>query len=587
MLNPVQIVGLRQKRCDRRFGVGGCTATGTPKCYNTWATCPVRDVFRNDGRIEWLFIANRPGVWAFGDFADADDIRTNCIPVQGLTVSTSKAQANVAGVLDGKSPFGVHATCTVTMQDFPWNDHVGDFYLGDRSNLPERTFWAVWNARNAFFGGMEVVIYDGFEGQPFSEYRQRLYAVDKIDGPNGRGPVTISGVSPLVQAEGKRSLFPAAMDVRLVSAIDAEQTTIRVITNDETNLTRDFGISDLPGIIIGSEFMFYTGYVTVEPGVYDLTVQRGVLRSIAAAASADARVQRIGYFQDVPTWQAGEYLLSEHTPVGAALINSALWEEEGDTYLSILRSETVIPTPTPVFDLMGEICQQGMFFVWWDEYAQKVNMQAVRPPRGAVTQLTGGSHIVGDSAKVTREPQSTLTRVFVYYAPIDYTKNDKANYLVVDGTVEAEGEDPRAGGEARTLEITARWVNTLAHAQQIISRILSRYRDVPRFLTIQVTSKDRAITIGNVCDVTQRDIVDSEGRVKSSRWQVVSWEEMKIGEIYALNLQTYELIGRYAQIMANDAPDYLAASDDERAFGCFLAGDDGLMSNGDPGYKLQ
>lgn len=587
MLNPVQIVGLRQKRCSLRFGVGACPAAGTPKCYNTWATCPVRPSFVNDGRIEWLFIANRPGVWAFGDFSDADDVRTNCIPVEGLSVSTSKAQANVAGVLEGKSPFGVHATCSVTMRDFPWSDSVGDFYVGDRTDLPQRTFWAVWAARNAFFGGMELVIYDGFEGQAFSEYRQRLYAVDKIDGPNGTGQVTISGVSPLVQAEGKRSLFPAAMDMRLASAIDGTQTTIRVITNDVTNLTRDFGISDLPGIIIGSEIMLYTGYATVEPGVYDLSVIRASLRTTAATAAVDARVQRIGYFQDVQTWRAGEYLLANHTPVGSALIDGALWLDEGDTYLSTLCSDTVIPAPTPVFDLMGEICQQGMFFVWWDEYAQKVKMQAVRPPRGAVTTLTGVQNIVADSTRVTREPESTLTRVFVYYGPIDPTKSEKANFLVVDGTVEADGEDPRSGGEARTLEITARWVKTSAHAQQIISRILSRYRNVPRFLSVHVTSKDRAITIGNVCDVVQRDIVDSEGRVKSDRWQVISWEELKAGEVYALDLQTYELIGRYAQIMANDAPDYLDASDEERAFGCFLAGDDGLMSNGDPGYKLQ
>ena len=169
MLNPVQIVGFRQKRCSLRFGVGDCPASGGVKCYNTWATCPVRPAFEADGRIEWLFIGNRPGVWAFGDFTDPDDVRTHCIPVDGLSVSTSKAQINAAGVLEGKSPFGVQAMATVSMRDFVWDDRLGDFYLADRSDLPSRTFWAVWAARNAFFGGMELVTYDGFEGQAFSE----------------------------------------------------------------------------------------------------------------------------------------------------------------------------------------------------------------------------------------------------------------------------------------------------------------------------------------------------------------------------------------------------------------------------------
>jgi len=585
MLDPVQIVGFRQKRCSLRFGVGACPATGTPKCFQTWPTCKAQTAFVNSGTIEWMFISNRPGQFAFGDFAVTNQIRTNCIPVDGLSVSTSKAQVNAAGVLEGKSPFGVQATCRVSMRDFPWDDHVGDFYTADRGALPDRTFWSVWAARNRFFGGMELVVYDGYAGQELSEFRQRLYAVDKIDGPDGSGGVTISGVSPLVQAEGKRSLFPDAMDVRLVSAIDDTQSTIRVLTNDETNLSKAFGISTRKGLIIGSEIMLYSGHVTVEPGIYDVAVDRGQLRSVAASAAIDARVQRIGYYEDVPTWQCARDLLQNHTPVGAALIDGPMWIDEGETYLSTLRSTAVITTPTPVFDLMGETCQQGMFFVWWDEYAAKVKMQAIRPPRGAVTLLDGVSNIVADSVRIKREPESTLTRVFVYYGPKDYTKNDKANYLVVDATVEGENEDPRAGGEARTLEITARWVGTAAHAQQVISRILSRYRDVPRFLTIQVTSKDRAITIGDVCDVTQRQIVDAEGRVLSSRWQVISWEEVKMGEIYALDLQTYELIGKFASWVANDAPDYAAASDLQKADGAWWADAAGLLPDGSNGYQ--
>jgi hypothetical protein len=584
MLNPVQIVGIRQPRCDRRFGVGACTASGTKKCYQTWPTCPVQDLFRPDGSIEWLFVASRPGIWALGDFADANNIRTNCIPVDGLSVSTSKAQVNAAGVLEGKSPFGVHATCTVTMRDRMWDDHVGDFYLGDRATLPQRNFWAVWAARNLFMGGMELVIYEGYEGQALSAFRQRLYVLGRVDGPDGDGKVTISGVSPLMEAEGKKALFPAAMDVRLVSDIDTTQTTIR-LTTIEDNLTRAFGISARPGLIIGSEIMLYTGYSEIEPGVYDLAVIRHALKTTAAAAKAGARAQRIGYFEDTPTWECGKHILTEHSPVTAGRLDLPMWEEEGGDYLATIRSTTVIPAPTPVFDLMGEICQQGMFFVWWNEYAAKVKMQAVRPPAGAVRKLTGAANIVGDSARVTRAPESTLTRVFVYYGQKDPTKTDKANYLVIDGTIEASNEDPRSGGQARTLEISARWVNTAAHAQQIISRILSRYRSVPRFLTIRVSEQDKDITIGDVCDVTQRQLVDDEGRLISSRWQVISWDEVKPGEIYALDLQTYDLIGRFGGWMADDGPDYDDATEEERGEGAWWAGDDGLMPDGSDGYQ--
>ncbi len=589
-LKPIQFVELRQPRCSLRFGIGACPATGTPKCYNTWGTCPTaltKAAFVATGRIRWRFVANRPGDFAVGDFSAADDPATNAIPVDGFSVSTSKAEVNVAGILDGKSPLGVRGTCSVSMKDFVWDDHVGDFYLSSRVSLPKRMFWAVWTARNAFFGGMEIVIYDGYEGQALSAMRQRLYKLDNIKGPDASGRVTLNGIDPLIEAEGRTSKFPAEMDMKLVNPITSVQTTIQVVTNDETNLSREFGIGGPKGVIVGSEIMFYTGYTVVTPGIYNITgVTRGVLNTTAAAADAAKPVQRIGYFKDVATWECGRYLLTDHTPFGSARIAPS-WQDEGDTYLSTFRSTTVIPTPTSVETLLGEIVQQGMFYTWWDEYAQLAQMQAVRPPRGAVTAIGPTSEILAGSAELRREPQSLITRVFVYYNPADWTKSDKSNFRVVDGVIEALNEADQAAGKPFTLEIQARWIMTEAHAQSLIARILSRYRTVPRFLTIRVSAKDREITVGDVCDVTTNEIVDSEGRFRSERWQVISWAEVTPGEVYLLDLQTYELIGRFGNWMDPSAPDYLAATPAQKATGAWWSDAAGLMSDGSAGYKWQ
>jgi hypothetical protein len=586
MSNPVQIVELIQPRCSLRFGVGACTATGTPKCYNTYGTCKDQANFDNAGQIRWRFIANRPGIWAFGDFSDPDDLATNCLPVTNLSISTSKSQLNVAGVLEGKSPFGIRSTCTVSMDDFAFDDYVGDFYLGDRSDLPSRNFWAVWTARNRFFGGMEVVIYDGYEGDALIDMRARRYVLDSVDGPTGRsGGVTLNCTDPLSDDD---SMFPDAMDVRLTANITEVQTTIGIQTTEPLNLTKVYGIGGAKGFLIGTEIIFYTGYTDLGSGLYTLTgVTRGALNSTAATAQNQARLQRIGYFNDVPTYTCGLYLLTDHSRVKAAYIDTAEWDDEGGSYLATLRSTTVVTTPTKVFDLMGEITQQGMFYTWWDEYAQKVRMQAVRPPRSAVAQLDYVGHLIADSTALVRKPESVITRVFVYYAPRLWTSSAIENYAVVNGQIETENEVPESGGVSRALEVKARWVGTEAHAQQIISRILSRYRAVPRFLTIYVSAKDRSITVGDICDVTAREIVDTEGRFVSERWQVISWSEMKVGQVYALDMQTYELIGHFGFWMDNAAPNYLAASDAERETGAFWSDDFGLMSDGSPGYKWQ
>lgn len=59
MTKTVQVLELRQRRCDLRFGVGTCTATGTPKCFQTYNTCGAKDVFNLDGELRWYF--TRPG----------------------------------------------------------------------------------------------------------------------------------------------------------------------------------------------------------------------------------------------------------------------------------------------------------------------------------------------------------------------------------------------------------------------------------------------------------------------------------------------------------------------------------------------
>lgn len=565
--------------------------TSAYRCFNTWGTCGSKRDYTAGGRMRWRFVRNRPGLPDFSDFSVADDPATPPIPVAGLQISTSQAQINIAGVLEGKSPFGVHPSCTVTMPDFVWDDAWGDFYKAARGAGVKRMFWAVWTARNMFFGGMELVIYEGYVGDTLAAMRQRLYILDGIDGPDGTGAVTLRGVSPLMLAEAKRSLFPPAMTMTLVNDLTDVALTARVTTDLETNLSQTMGIGGSKMIIIGSEMINYSGYTTVSPGVFDLTLTaRGVGNTVAAAAGVNTRVGRVGLFDDVETWKCGEYLLGNWTPVTPARINSALWAEEGDTYLPTFRSRTYVTTPTPVTDLMGEICQQGMFHTWYDEYVQLVQMQAVRPPKGAIFSLTGATEILADSAKLRREPESLLTRVFVYYAPRDPLKlgnGNEANYRNVSGQIEVTNEGPQAANGPRVLEIFARWVQTEAHAFQIISRVLMRYRDVPRFLSVHVSAKDQTLTIGDVCEAVTREIVETEGGISMQRWQVISWKQVVPGEVYFLDLQTYQLIGRFGFWMASGAPDYLAATDAQRAMGAWWSDADGLMSDGSPGYNWQ
>lgn len=583
---PVQIVELDQPRCALRFGTAPCTATGTPKCYNTYWTCLDRENYDPTGRIVWRFSKPDAGIWPLYE-RDGETIRTNPIPCL-LDVSTAPSRVNLAATRKSESPFGVRASVEVTLSDPQWDDHVGDFYLADRTPPAERpSFWSLWQARNPFYPGALIRVYEGYRGQALSEMQQRLYVLDRADPPtNGR--VTLRGSDPLQLSDKDRAMFPRATDIRLAGAIDAATTTIAVIT-PLANLTDTFGNSAHKYARIGSEIIRYDGQTGTAPD-YTLTgVVRGALNTVAAAHQADAAVQRVGRYENLTYWRVAHDLLTAHTPMPAQFIDLDQWDDEGNRWLNTFRTTATVVEPTPVEVLAGELMRDGLFFIWWDERAQTIPMQAVRPPEGIPPRMDDRQNII--SAEYTSRPDDRLTRVTIYYGQFDPTKrlDDFTNYDFRRIRIDAEAETEAAtGGEIRELEIFSRWIRTQSQAFLLAAQILLRYRLIPRYLRVTLDAKDRAITIGDVRDVATRTILDTQGNPTTSRWQVISFEEMKPGETCVVDMQSYTFIGKFALIMPNDAPDYEDATEDERLSGCWLADDaTGLMPDGTDPYLLQ
>jgi len=220
-------------------------------------------------------------------------------------------------------------------------------------------------------------------------------------------------------------------------------------------------------------------------------------------------------------------------------------------------------------------------------HAQLIKLMATRPPSGTVQAIDDVTAILADSAVLTMEPDARLTRILVYYEPIDVTKTTPENYRVVSATVEADGELDEAGGEPRTLIVLGRWVATDGQAFQIISRTFLRYKTIPKMLSVQISAKDREIAVGETLDVTTRVVADTEGKSKQGRWQVVAWSELVPGQTYQLDMQNFDITGRFAWFADNASPDYAAASDAEKDPSAFFAGTDGLMADGSAGYFFQ
>lgn len=587
----VQILELRQPWCVNTFGSAPCTATGTPKCFQSYWTCKDTANYDPSGFIYWRFSRPQDRIGPLYDQDSAREIYTNPIPIL-LDVSTTSSQINLGSSREGESPLGTLASLRCTLKDAMWDDHVGDPYKADRTSRQDAGFWKLWTARNPFYPGMTLALYTGYRGQALSAMQQRLYDLENVEGPDASGNYNIVGRDPLDKARQKKAKFPATSDIELAADITAGATSIQV-TCLGTELSKAYGNTGTDKYIgIGSEIIRYRGRTGTEPDFTLTGVARAQLGTEAASHSAGDAVQRVGRYEKMRPYKIAEDLLEKHTEVKNTYVNtSGQWDTEGGSYLSTVLASATIASPTPVFELLGELCRDGMFSIWWDERLQRIPMLAQRPPSGTPAQWTSDlNQISGKFSKVAK-PDDRLTRVTTFYRERDPTQGieDKFNYdyrrILVDAEVESENA---TGGQIIEKTIYSRWLLDETSVLLAQSALRLRYRLPPNYITIGLDAKDRDTQIGDVIDLTTRHIVDTEGVPLTTRWQVIGIDEVVAGEAISAKLQSYTFTGKFAIIMDNSAPDYASATDEEKLNGCWLADDvTDLMPDGSEPYQLQ
>lgn len=585
---PVTIVEIVQKRCSLTFGTAPCTATGTPKCYQTWGTCRARNNINTLGLMTWRFSMPNAGILPLYEEAGAL-IKTNPIPIL-VGVSTTSSSINVGAQREGQSPLGVKSSVSVSFQDAPWDDHVGDAYLAGRT-LVQGNFWAKWRARNLFYGDMLIYVYEGYRGQLLADMQRRDYILDAVNGPDGSGKVTVTGKDPLRLAELRTAQFPRATDIRLQTAINTTATAIRVAAS-AADLDANFGNTGATRYgAFGREIISYTGKTLISTGIYDLTgVVRNVLGTTPETVAVNSVFQRCGRWENQRLWEMSADLIDNHTPIPVGYRNATAWNDEGNDYLITQFSNLTIPAPKSVEKLLGDLCQQGSFSIWWDERLRTIPMLANRPPKVAPIVITDQLNVLAGSAQTEDDVDAHITRVAIYYDPrnpfdLDKPENYRTLRLSIDGEVEA----PAAANAVRTLTIFAYGITGDANAFRLATKLLLRYRLIPKYLSLSLDAKDRAIKIGDVLAVTTAAFVDFEGGMVSTLWQVLQSEEFSPGHAFRVELQSYFFIGKFGVIMPSTATDnYASATANEKATGLYIADETtGLMPGGDVPYLIQ
>lgn len=447
--------------CSLTYGTAPCTAsiptTGADRCYNTKRTCQDRAHYTNSTVTLRFALPS--------DYLPTD---IDCMP---CIKSVSHSPATLA---PGES-MGTRATFTVTLSDHRHSDTGpgNDKYHALRSYNPydQGTFWGRFRARQPYLFGKPIRLIRGVLGQALEDMETWHFVIASSSGPDTDGVFTLTAKDALKLADNSKAQAPALSTGYLASDIASGATSA---TLSPTGI----GDEEYPAsgwvCIGGEEVCAFTRSGN------SLTLTRGQFNTVAAAHSAQDRVQLVLRFDAESPADIISELLQDYASVPSEYIPLADWQAEIDAYLQTVYS-AVITEPTGVQDMIAELIEQAALIVWWDPAARLIRLRVIREIPTTAYAFDAESTLEG-SVSIDEQPDKRLSQVWTYFAQRNPTKSltDKSNYASCASTIDLEAEADYGGAEVK--EIFSRWIPTggRATALRLNALQLGRYVDPPR-----------------------------------------------------------------------------------------------------------
>ena len=577
---PVTVLEIDQDFCQLEYGTSPCTAelgvTGDRKCYNCLATC--QDTENYDPAPLTLRFSMRDRAEGFDEYVipSIDSVRTD------------PTRINVGGRRGRDKPLGVRAQGIVTLTDHPHSDLIVDKYVTERDFDPmERgTFWSKWLRRNPFYVNRPMRIREGFAGQALEDMQVRHYVIEKIEGPNSSGGVTITGQDVLRLADDDKAQCPRLSSGTLLTGIDDTQSTMTV-TGDTIESYQQL---DTKAVRISDEVIRYDEVTENLDGDLEFTgLVRGSDGTEATDHDAEDTVQGCAEFMNEEPWEVARVLLTEFGNVDEQFINFSDWVEEAERWLTGFFVRRLLTEPEGVTELLGQLSEQCLFFIWWDERVQEVRFRAVAPVIGAVPLITERGNLLRDSVSIRVRPEQRASEVWasLLLRNAVETGDERKNYRRTRARIDPTASSQDEYRERRVYEVFSPWLVNNAQVDLLTFRLLSRYRRPPEYLSFSLDIKDRELDVAEVFDVEYRGFVDDTGATQPVRYQVISVHESPPGERIKIEAQRFDFgaFDNFGNWMVESAPVYTEATDEQKDFGTWWANDDGKYSDGSDGVR--
>jgi len=577
-----QIVEIDLDYCTRTFGVGACLAalgSSTPrKCYNTFGTCKYLTAY-NKGTKTYTFCTATSSM----------PVGQNYLPFL-KSVDERSGSVNIAGAQKDLKAFGTRATITAKFVDSPYNDALTDKYVLERISgaaqideggynpLDRLTFWTKLKARNRNYAGRPMRVKQCYiENGAVTVETTRHYTITEIDGPDDSGNVSVKAKDILALADDDKAVAPKANTGYLKADVTVDETSITLLPAGIGNI--EYAASGW--VVIGSEICGFTRAGDV------LTLTRGQRGTVASTHSVNDVVQQTFSVRGARIDEVLYDLLVNYAQVPAAYITLADWQEEAERWAPHLRLNADICKPEGINALVSEMLVLGVS-VWWDDVAQKIRLQVVRPvDDDPVVAITDRNNIV----KITQKDNDDkrLTRVLIRFNQIDPTRalstdNFAMQRLIIDTAAESEDNF----NDVKQREINCRWLNDGNSSLARISakRILQRFSSNPAEFEITLDHKDDILSLVDVVSLSSRVAADESGKPVTLLMQVTDRNGVMAGHQFKIGAQLFEYTKRYAYFTENTRPVYGSSTEAQKLRGAYWSDAGANFSDGRPTFSF-
>lgn len=448
------------------------------------------------------------------------------------------------------------------------------------------TYWGKLLANNPYYLDRVIKVYTGFyDGETFdwANFKEKLYFIKKLQGPDSNGKVTITAHDPLTLLDSKEAIIPQAPNAKLAAALNSTATGTLDI-EDNTNFSATGGVCR-----INDEYMAYSGISGADSIVTTTRAQYG---TDAASHDADDSVIPCYSFNTSNVVDLIRDLIEDYSPIDhASYIPDTDWNTQRDSFLTGANCIGVYDGGTPIKKEIQSLCEQFRVSIWWDDEAQEIKLVHVGPLTSVTKRVNVDSEILGQGETVKRDPNKVITETIVYYNRRNHAidEDDKKNYA--NWYIASNTEAETGSGKAVTKEVYAKNMpgSGSSSANDLVTKTNAQFEFGLIEYDFRLDIRDADLMLGQIVEAYTDKIQGTDGLPVPTSFMVIERDQIKPTVYQYKAVRTgFALGSKYRRIApaSMDGDAYTTATTEEQAKYLFIADIDEQFSNDDPGHWI-